>query len=382
VRPPPVAALGFLLLLGAACGADTAPSAAAPARRQFPPPISAAPADEVPVRRPPAELPIRRGPYVQAVGTTAATVCFELWQNAEGRVECGGTTRTSPPGPRHEIVLSGLRPGTRYAYTVEPGGVSASFRTAPEGDADLFFLAWGDCRTYYERLARMSALAARDLPDFSVHTGDLVDEGTVPEDWDRFFEAAAPLLRTGALWPAMGNHEYDAKLYRELFVLPEPKRYYTFTAGPAQFFVLDADWNGRRDPAQTAWLQAALSACTARFRFVVLHQPVVSCPCDDFSPETSVYHLFGRLIEQGKVAAVFQGHNHNYQRAERNGVLYITTGGAGAPLYPIGDLTPETKFARVVNHYVRVRLHERTMALEAVDLNGVVFDRDERTLKE
>jgi hypothetical protein len=264
---------------------------------------------------------------------------------------------------------------------VQPGGVTASFRTAPGGDADLFFLAWGDCRTYYERLARMSALAAKELPDFSVHTGDLVDEGTVPEDWDRFFEAAAPLLRTGAIWPAMGNHEYDTKLYRDLFVLPEPKRYYTFTAGPAQFFVLDADWIGRRDPAQIAWLKAALSACTTRFRFVVLHQPVVSCPCDDFTPETSMYQLFGKLIEEGKVTAVFQGHNHNYQRAERNGVLYITTGGAGAPLYPIGDLTPETKFARVVNHYVRIRLHERTMTLEAVDLNGVVFDHDERSVK-
>jgi hypothetical protein len=315
------------------------------------------------------------------VGTTAATICFELWQEAEGRVVLNGSGRTSLRGVRHEVVLSGLRPGTRYEYTVEPGGVTASFRTAPEGDADLFFLAWGDCRTYYDRLARMSVLAAKDLPDFSVHTGDLVDEGTVPEDWDQFFEAAAPLLRTGALWPAMGNHEYDAKLYHDLFVLPVPKRYYTFVAGPAQFFVLDADWNGRRDPAQIVWLKAALEASTARFRFAVVHQPVVSCPCDDFSPETSMYRIFGSLLEEGKVTAVFQGHNHNYQRAERNGVLYITTGGAGAPLYPVGNLTPETRFSRVVNHYVRVRLHGETMTLEAVDLNGAVFDRDERSLK-
>jgi len=368
------------LLLMAGCGAGTTPTPPPPRPLPPPAPVLTFPQDEPPARRPLPEGPIRRGPYVQAVTSTAATICVELWRDAEAQVACDGKSFAGKPATRHEFALTGLKPGTRYKYTVQPGDVQASFKTAPEGDADLFFLAWGDCRTYYERLAKMSLLAAKELPDFSVHTGDLVDEGTLAEDWDRFFESAAPLLRTGAIWPAMGNHEYDAKAYYDLFILPEPERYYTFTAGPAQFFILDADWTGRKDPKQIAWLKDELSKCRSRFRFVVLHQPILSCPCDDFSPETSMYRIFGGLVEEGKVTAVFQGHNHNYQRAERNGVVYITTGGAGAPLYPIGNLTPETKFARVVNHYVRVRLSGRTMTLEAVDLNGTVFDRDEKTV--
>jgi acid phosphatase type 7 len=370
-------ALGLALLVLAGCKRTEPPRPPPAPQVNFP----ASPGLDVaaPVRRLVLEGPIRRGPYVQAVTPTAATICFELWQVDGATVGCDGKSLESKPGLRHEVALAGLRPNTRYDYTVQPGGVKASFKTAPEGDADLLFLAWGDCRTYYERLARMSEVAAKDLPDFSVHTGDLVDEGTVPEDWDRFFEAAAPLLRTGALWPSMGNHEYDAKLYYDLFLLPDPERWYTFTAGPAQFFILDADWNGRKDPKQTAWLQDELKKSTARFKFAVLHQPIVSSPCDDFTPETSMYRLFGKILEEGKVTAVFQGHNHNYQRAERNGVLYITTGGAGAPLYPIGELTRETRFAKVVNHYCRIRLTGKTMTLEAVDLNGAVFDRDERT---
>jgi 3',5'-cyclic AMP phosphodiesterase CpdA len=178
----------------------------------------------------------------------------------------------------------------------------------------------------------------------------------------------------------MGNHEYDAKLYYDLFLLPDPERYYTFTAGPAQFFILDADWTGRKDPKQIEWLKSELQKSKARFRVAVLHQPILSSPCDDYSPETSMYRIFGRLLEEGKVSMVFQGHNHNYQRAERNGVVYITTGGGGAPLYPIGTLTPETKFARVVNHYVRVRVSGNKISLEAVDLTGAVFDRDEKTV--
>src|SRR5205814_620880 len=112
-----------------------------------------------------------------------------------------------------------LKPGTRYSYTIQPGGVTASFKTASGEDSDLFFIAWGDSRSYYDRLARVADLAAKDVPDFTIHSGDLVEEGTADEDWDRFFESAAPLLRTGALWPSMGNHEHGARQYFDLFVL-------------------------------------------------------------------------------------------------------------------------------------------------------------------
>src|SRR6185295_16104108 len=338
--------------------------------------------EEVRSRRLAVEGPIRRGPYVQAVSATRAIVCFETVEAVEGKVACDGRTLAGPKATRHEIALEGLKPGTRYAYTIQPGKVVGSFKTSPDADGDLFFIAWGDSRTYYDRLARVAELAAKDLPDFTVHSGDLVEEGTVEEDWDRFFDAAGPLLRTGAMWPSIGNHEVGAKQYFDLFVLPEPENYYTFTAGPAQFFILDANYQARRDPKQVAWFAEEVRKSKARFKFVVCHHPLVSCPDEDyaFDKESSMYGLYGRAIEEGKVCAVFQGHNHNYQRAERKGVVYITTGGAGAPLYPVGQLTPETKFAREVNHYVRVRLKGNTMSIEAVDWNGKVIDSDERAV--
>jgi acid phosphatase type 7 len=351
-----------LCLLSAACGRSS--SGDAPVRTTVKPVPSASEPpnfrtlpDDLQPRRPVIEGPIRRGPYVQSVTTTEAVVCFETMDAAEGKVECEGKTLTSPRGQRHEIALKGLKPGTRYTYAIQPGGASGSFKTSLDGDSDLFFIAWGDSRTYYDRLARVAALAAKDLPDFTVHSGDLVDEGTFDANWDSFFEAAGPLLRTGAFWPSIGNHEVGAKQYFDLFVLPAPESYYTFTSGPAQFFILDANWRERKDPKQLAWFADEIRKCKARFRFVVLHHPLVSCPDDDFvfDKESSMYGLYGKMMEEGKVNVVFQGHNHNYQRAERKGVVYITTGGAGAPLYPVGDLTPETKFAREIHHYVRVR---------------------------
>ena len=371
-----------LMLLFAACGRPASGDPPPPAVAKPVPPPSRSFAEEFQPRRAPVDGPIRRGPYVQAVGTTEAVVCFETAEAVEGKVECDGRTVAGARGLRHEIPLKGLKSATRYTYTIQPGGATGSFKTSIDGDGDLFFIAWGDSRTYYDRLARVATLAARDLPDFTVHSGDLVDEGTFEENWDRFFEAAGPLLRTGGFWPSIGNHEVGAKQYFDLFVLPEPESYYTFTSGPAQFFILDANWRERKDPKQLAWFAEELRKCKARFRFVVLHHPVVSCPDDDFvfDKESSMYALYGRMLEEGKVNVVFQGHNHNYQRAERKGVVYITTGGAGAPLYPVGDLTPETKFAREIHHYVRVRTSGRTWRLEAVDWSGNVIDRDERTL--
>lgn len=382
----------FLLavwLLSAACSPATEAPTPAPPRRALvkpdpqEPEIPGIPVPEaVPPRRLAVEGPIRRGPYVQAVGTSRAVVCFETVERVAGKVACDRKTVADEPRLRHELAIEGLKPATRYSYTIQPGGVNGSFKTSPAGEGDLFFVAWGDSRTYYDRLARIAELAAKDQPDFTVHSGDLVEEGTIEEDWDRFFDAAGPLLRTGALWPSIGNHEVGAQQYFDLFVLPPPENYYTFTAGPAQFFILDGNYSARKDPKQRAWFAEELKKSTARFRFAVLHQPLLSCPDDDFGfdRESSMYGLYGALMEEGKVQVVFQGHNHNYQRAERKGVVYITTGGAGAPLYPVGTLSAETKFAREVHHYVRVRVSGKSWSLEAVDWHGQVIDRAEGTV--
>ena len=65
--------------------------------------------DENRARRLPVDGPIRRGPYVQAVGTTQATICFESVDAVEGKVACDGKTATSAKGTRHEIALEGLK---------------------------------------------------------------------------------------------------------------------------------------------------------------------------------------------------------------------------------------------------------------------------------
>jgi predicted phosphodiesterase len=347
-------------------------------RRDPPPraiPPSAEPAFERPVVR--LEGPVRRGPYVQACASRRALVCFETFEEVVGAVEVEGRSVAGPKGRSHVLALEDLKPGTEHAYTISPGGLQGRFRTAPEGDAEVRFVVWGDSRTYADRLARIAVLAAAERADFSVHSGDLVDDGDVEQDWDLFFTAARPLLASGAFWPCMGNHEPLSKIYLGLFQLPEPERWYSFTWGPAQFFVLDSNYGSRDDATQNAWLERELAASMARFKFAVLHYPVVSGSYGGFGFGEGDRDLdaWGRLFERHRVTAVLQGHNHNYQRHERNGIVYLTSGGAGAPLYSLGEGGPERKAAVKVNHYVRVRLRDGTCAIEAVDIDGNVIDR-------
>src|SRR5436190_13732158 len=131
-----------LLAIPAACGCPGSdPPPPAPVARPAPTPADP-PTFEYRPRRAPVDGPIRRGPYVQAVGTTEAIVCFESVDPVEGKVECDGRTAAGPRGLRHEIALKDLKPGTRYTYTIRPGGTSGSFKTPIDGDGDLFFIAW------------------------------------------------------------------------------------------------------------------------------------------------------------------------------------------------------------------------------------------------
>jgi hypothetical protein len=73
---------------------------------------------------------------------------------------------------------------------------------------------------------------------------------------------------------------------------------------------------------------------------------------------------------------VFQSHNHYYQRTDPiNGVIYIVTGGAGAPIYtPINEWFVNN--SKKAYHYCVLDVSLETMEITfmAKDVNGNTFD--------
>src|SRR5262245_25155850 len=121
-----------LLAIPAACGC---PSSDPPPPRSVPKsePNTYRSYEETRPRRLPVDGPIRRGPYVQAVTPTETIICFETIDPVEGKVECSGKTSIGGRTVRHEVEVRGLKPGTRYPFTIQPGGISGSFKTALDG---------------------------------------------------------------------------------------------------------------------------------------------------------------------------------------------------------------------------------------------------------
>src|ERR1043165_8221374 len=140
----------------------------------------------------PAEK-IAGGPFVVNATSRSATVVWivqtdELTLQGPG----GEKPRTSPSLHVEKTTLTGLKPNTHYEYGVAGQGAGkGSFKTAPLNNdpAPYQFLVYGDTRTRHDvHRSVMGAIGKLGAPDFVLHTGDLVEDGTDSSLWPVFFD--------------------------------------------------------------------------------------------------------------------------------------------------------------------------------------------------
>lgn len=326
-----------------------------------------------------AEDTLVGGPYVVGVTSRQATIG---WIMKTGEVKAG--EKTAPILRSEKVTFTGLKPGARIDYDVlggKPEGLG-SFYTAPTGPAPFKAVVFGDTRTRHDLHRRVMAAMENSGAHFVIHTGDLVADGNDTAQWPLFFQIEGAMLRKSAFFPVLGNHERNNPRFYEFFDVREP--YYSFDWGAAHFTILNtdlgnvalsADAREAFEREQTRWFEDDLrKAQKAEFRFVVMHNP----------PLTAVKKRQGTnryseslvpLLEKYKVAAVFNGHDHNYQHHLQNGIRYIVTGGGGAPLYPVdGPMENITQKVVSTEHYVILSVEPGLAKVEAIGLDGAVLD--------
>ncbi len=335
------------------------------------------------------DVAIVRGPYLQSVTTSSIIVAWETGLLGHGEVvygkteEYGASVADLAVGTRHAVTLTGLAPYTAYHYRVESSGAALSedvtFRTAAGPDQTRFtFVVFGDTRTQYQSHQAVVERIVAQGPNFVLHIGDLVADGTAPQQGETFFEIERELMARFPLFPALGNHEGNSPRYFDLFYLPGNEHWYTFDYGNARFVCLQVDGIADFGPQskQYAWLEEALAANMQPWLFVYFHIPPYSSVQDAL--EGDVRQVLTPLFERYGVDVVFNGHKHNYERNEVNGVTYVVTTGGGAPLYVMQEREP-TQVAFVLEyHFVLLEVDGNHLGATAISSQGKVLDEFER----
>jgi Icc-related predicted phosphoesterase len=389
------AALATTLLAGCSLGQPAPPPAPFPTGTATPAPTaspSPPPATESPIPPPtPTPLPtpdgaITRGPYLQSAASDSIVIVWETDRPLAGEVVFGRDGEydqrlvSTAIGLRHEALLTGLEPGAEYGYWIASSGYplseTGSFRTAPlPQDPSFTFVAIGDSQSLHPT-HRLIAERILDLkPDFVVHTGDLVAHGSLPAEWDLFFEIERATLASVPLFPSLGNHEQNDRRYFEAFVLPGNERWYAFDWGNARFISLqiDAIMPFGKQSEQVQWLEATLAANTQPWLVVFFHVPPYDALPDDNMGDAVRINIVP-LFERYQVDLVLNGHNHNYQRSIVNGITYIVTGGAGGELNYIESPDPDTEAYYNGHHLVQFAVEGDTLTGRALTVDGGVVD--------
>lgn len=226
--------------------------------------------------------------------------------------------------------------------------VEQAQQTQPE---TFSFAVFGDCRPgsreYSPVLAAFATEVGRLEVPFVIGTGDYVEgssnQTTMRRQWEGFFAGMAPLQaqRTIPVALAPGNHDIvgvrsNAEIYVEYF----ERLYHSFDYRRCHFIILNSEAvgsEGRITGTQLQWLKRDLAEnSNARFTFVALHRPLfpvdghIGSSMDAYPQERDALH---QLFVDSGVDCVFLGHEHLYNHQQRDGIHYLITAGAGAPLY-------------------------------------------------
>jgi hypothetical protein len=300
---------------------------------------------------------LARGPYLQSGSTTSIVVRWRTdW--FDGTRVAFGTNLANPDAvltaleetTEHEVKLSGLRPDTKYYYSVGTSeivltnGPDFFFVTAPLSAKPTRLWVIGDAGTAgdYQRFVRdayrvlVQDTATERHTDLWLMLGDnAYQAGTDIEYQVAVFETYQWLLQRSVLWPTIGNHDAASAIpggsfpYVDNFTLPVngeaggvasgTERYYSFDYGNIHFICLDANTSVRTAGSpMLAWLEQDLIATDKDWIIAFWHQPPYTWGTHTSDFEQDLIEMRENavpLLESYGVDLVLCGHSHVYERS-------------------------------------------------------------------
>jgi hypothetical protein len=225
----------------------------------------------------------------------------------------------------------------------------------PAGKA-VRILAFGDFGSGSPHQMRVAAAMRRYAADHPVDFGITLGDNFYPSGlaspsdrrWIRRWETPYGPLGI-RFYATLGNHDYrdsaspagemERSRYSRSWCLP--RRFYTYTAGPAQLFALDTvpiENGAASAERQLDWLRQALRQSRSRWKIVYGHHPVYTAG-EHGGRVGYLPRLKERLLpilKERKVDLYLAGHEHDLEVLKpEGGVVFAVSGGGGKDLRPL-----------------------------------------------
>jgi 3',5'-cyclic AMP phosphodiesterase CpdA len=235
---------------------------------------------------------------------------------------------------------------------------------------------YGDSRTGHQTHQKMVDEIIKTKPAIVFHTGDLVEDGLIPDQWATFNEIISDLIKIAEFYPALGNHENNSPLYFDNFILPNNERWYSVEKDNLHFMVLDSNSDCSIGSEQYLWLEDDLQNIKENIKFfiAIFHHPPFSTGHHN-EDEKNLRQSIIPLFEQYGVDIVFNGHDHDYERSLYNNIYYIVTGGGGAPLYDQARTSPYSQLFIKAYHFCKLFIINNQLIIEVYDIDSNLIDR-------
>jgi predicted phosphodiesterase len=306
-----------------------------------------------------------RAPYLQMLGSNQATIQWQTNNEEQGVVRYGANLRNlqntvveTEVDSIHKVLLSNLKPATRYYYSVGTkdkifkGGTKEDwFVTAPAAGiaAPVRFWVLGDPGDWkrgifdvrdamYQWLKENPRLnqdkSIRPDLDLIITTGDNAYKSGTNEQFQKaVFEPFADVLRNFSYWPVYGNHDARRWAFFKIFSFPtqgelggvasNTEHYYSFDYAKVHFVFLDTqDSDLSTDSKMLNWLRRDLHKTKQQWLITVFHHPPYTKgthnsdnPRDSWSKLVDARENILPILEQYGVDLVLSGHSHMYERS-------------------------------------------------------------------
>jgi predicted phosphodiesterase len=362
-----------------------------------------------------------RGPAISSTTPTSTKIAWRTLKSTTSIVEYGETPElgskleTETPKTDHVLQLTNLKPNTTYHYRV--GGVAedesrfsktVSFKTLKSsGPVKLMLL--GDTGRGNLIQNQIATLLRKESPDAVLLAGDVVYPEFLPgyEDF-RHFSIYKEQMKSVPIFTAVGNHDlYQGDShYINAFHLPTnnlptlglkhpeipyrfsgTEHFYSFDVGDVHVSVLYNPWyahhNFSKDTNQLHWLTNDLAQTSKPWKMLLMHFPVASSSGHGWSsydgnalPDT---YDFGNtiypVVAKYNVDLMMAGHSHAFEKfSPVAGCISVVSGAGGASPYSFYRLFPGAQQFWPKNNAARVSVDGEQLRVEALDIEGEVFD--------